>query len=197
MTHKQTSALQELFETEEVWKPVIGYEGFYEVSNLGRVQSLERYVPSRWGTVRIAAKILKPVNNHKGYYQYSLSKDNSVKQPMAHRLVAEAFLGVSSLQVNHINGVKTDNRPENLEYVTARDNTVHRLGRKSGYTGVYQSSGSKKWYSTISVNGKIINLGYYNTEIEAAQAYKNKLIQIGEDSKYARLTNSMEANHAR
>jgi hypothetical protein len=84
---------------KEIWKDVPSYEGLYQVSNLGRVKSL------KFGK----EKILKSGTNTKGYFYVILCNKNT--QPFSiHRLVMRAFVGESDLQVNHKNGIKTDNR---------------------------------------------------------------------------------------
>ena len=102
---------------EEVWKDINGYEDLYQVSNLGRVKSLN-YIHS--GT----EKILSPKTNNNGYLSVLLSKNCVKKMYLVHRLVAQAFiLNPNSLpQVNHINENKTDNRVVNLEWCTASYN---------------------------------------------------------------------------
>lgn len=106
--------------------------GLYEVSNLGRVKSLERKVKAknRYGIVErtITEKILKYTVNHKGYYLVKIS--NQVNKSFAvHRLVAEAFIDnvENKPQVNHINGDKKDNRACNLEWCTNGENQKHAI----------------------------------------------------------------------
>jgi hypothetical protein len=100
---------------EEIWKDVPNYEGVYQVSNLGRVKSL------KWGKERI----LKPRYDGYGYAQVGLCKGGERKDYKVHRLMMLAFVDASDLQVNHINGIKADNRLVNLEYCTASENTLH------------------------------------------------------------------------
>lgn len=110
--------------SEEVWKPVVGYEGKYEVSNLGRVRSLKR-INADGRTVN--ARIRKQFKGAR-YRTLLLYRGDGTRQTkLVHRLVARAFLGPcpESHQVNHKNGKKHDNRAENLEYVTQSQNTQH------------------------------------------------------------------------
>ena len=100
----------------EVWKDIPEYEGVYQVSNLGRVKSLNY---NREGIERV----LKPSPNNYGHYQVNLYRGGARKMNSVHRLVMLAFIGESDLEVNHINGIKTDNRLENLEYCTHTENT--------------------------------------------------------------------------
>lgn len=108
-------------EAIEIWKDIKGFEGLYQVSNLGRVKSLERI--DALGH-RLEEKILKPQLDGR-YYQVCLCKQSIVKKYRVHRLVWEAFNGQipEGLQVNHINEVKTDNRLSNLNLMTAKENT--------------------------------------------------------------------------
>ena len=97
----------------DVWKAIPGYEGKYEACSDGRVRSL------------FNDKILRPSVNQGGYYHLSLScKDHRV-----HRVIAETFLPnpLGLRDVNHKNGIKTDNRVENLEWVSHSDNELHKI----------------------------------------------------------------------
>lgn len=114
----------------EQWKPVIGYEGFYEVSDLGRVRSVERIVKSssrNGGYRRRPSKIIFQNLKKTGYLMVCLSKDGKVKTHLVHRLVATAFCpkGEGQDQVNHINLNKKDNRASNLEWCTCLENVHH------------------------------------------------------------------------
>ena len=114
----------------ERWVPVRGYEGSYEVSTLGRIKSLERVV--KQGTPYAytrKARIMLPRRKNNGYLQVRLSKHGKCKSMTVHRIVMESFVGPSTLQVNHINEDKEDNRLENLEYVTASYNNRYSKAR--------------------------------------------------------------------
>lgn len=102
---------------KEIWKDIPEYEGYYKVSDLGRVKRLPgAYVPN--------GRILKPQKRN-GYLSVSLSKNKKAKTHNIHRLVAKAFLGDSNLTVNHKDGNKHNNKLTNLEYCTARENCRH------------------------------------------------------------------------
>lgn len=106
------------------WKPVIGYEGSYEISDFGKVRSITR----KCGERITNGKILNERLNKKGYpevFFHSKEKKNLARNP--HRLVAETFIpNPNNLpQVNHINGIKTDNKVKNLEWVNNSMNQLH------------------------------------------------------------------------
>ncbi len=102
----------------EIFKDIKGYEGLYQVSNLGRVKSFNR------GKERI----LKPCLDRYGYFHVTLSKNGKQKGCTIHRLVATTFIpNPNNLpQINHIDGNKTNNKIENLEWCTAQENVTHR-----------------------------------------------------------------------
>ena len=112
----------------EVWRAIPGYEGLYEVSNRGRVRSVDRVAIGRWGHNRRQAHILKQTPNGRGYLQVRFSIDGVKSAPLVHRLVASAFIpnpeGLP--QVNHKDGVKGNNSVDNLEWCTASENALHR-----------------------------------------------------------------------
>jgi len=108
---------------QEIWKPVVGYEGHYCVSSLGRVRR-EYSIGNTF-----VGKIKKPSVNADGYLTMNLSAHGKQKRLAVHRLVADAFLGPrpSDKEINHKNGVKSDNYPGNLEYITHLENVRHAI----------------------------------------------------------------------
>jgi len=111
----------------EIWKSVKGYEGLYEVSNLGRLKKLSYTYKSPFlGKVRVNEKIIKGATKD-GYKQALLFKNGDSKFKMIHRLVAIAFLKYDKdrVFVNHKNLIKNDNRADNLEWSTTQENIIH------------------------------------------------------------------------
>jgi hypothetical protein len=114
----------------ERWRPVVGYEGLYEVSDLGRVRSLDRVSLLQGKYKRFAkGRVLKPIPNSKGYHLVTLSKDGIQKTPSVHQLVLQAFVGPcpEGQLVRHGPGGKDDNRLSNLSYGTPKQNMADRL----------------------------------------------------------------------
>lgn len=112
---------------KEEWRAVFGYEGIYEVSNMGKVRSLDRIDISgrkRNGTILQAVKV---GHASRKYLAVSLSKDGVAKKTKIHRLVAEAFIPnpENKPEVNHLSEDKTDNRVENLCWATSKENMNH------------------------------------------------------------------------
>jgi len=115
----------------EIWQPIPDYESAYEVSSYGRVRSIDKLVKSGLRhnqEVERRGKILKQNMKRNGYMTVDLSSENRVRTSTVHRIVAKVFIPntENKPQVNHKNGNKSDNRVENLEWVTAKENMVHR-----------------------------------------------------------------------
>ena len=108
----------------EIWKDVFGFEGLYQVSNLGKVRSLDRLANFNGGIGLRKGRVLKLGNNNDGYLQVALSKDGKQTTFVVHRLVYEAFNGKipEGMQVNHIDEDKTNNSIENLNVMTSSEN---------------------------------------------------------------------------
>lgn len=105
---------------KEIWQDVVGYEGLYKVSNLGRVKTLQKQVGRKE-----SEKILKPSTVWTGYLRLGLRKEGKTKNTYVHRIVAQAFIPNKEHKpiINHKNGDRTDNRVTNLEWCTFGENS--------------------------------------------------------------------------
>lgn len=117
-----------LNDLQEIWKNIEGYEGQYQISNLGRVKSLARI---NYANHFQDERILTPVDHGKGYLLVHLSRGTKVKQIAVHRLVAETFIPNpnNKPQVNHLDEDVTNNRLDNLEWCSSQENLTygHRI----------------------------------------------------------------------
>jgi hypothetical protein len=168
---------------EEIWKDIPSYEGYYQVSNLGNLKSLARVVDGPKGLKKLSERILKQRLGKTGYLYCDLNKNGKSKTVKPHQLVVICFLNHTPngyhLVVNHINFIKTDNRLENLEIVTTRENTNKKhIISSSKYIGVCWCKHNKKWLSQIHINGKRKFIGYFKCELQASEAYQNELKKI-------------------
>ena len=162
----------------EIWMDIPNYEGYYKVSNLGRVKSLERMINYARSKNRKLMKehILFGSVNSNGYKTVNLCKDGYYKHWLIHRLVMLSFVGESDLRVNHIDENKLNNRLDNLEYITSRGNVIYSIDKEkttSKYTGVCWSKTNSKWVAQRFENNKRHFLGYYESEYDAHLAYIN------------------------
>jgi hypothetical protein len=130
---------------KEIWKDIPGYEGYYQVSNIGRVKGLERKVPhpTCGGEMTVHEKILSPQTTINRVKQVSLSKNGNIKRKSVHRLVAIAFIPNPKNKpcINHKDGDRTNNNVNNLEWCTHSENTIHAY--KNGLFPDDMNSGSK------------------------------------------------------
>ena len=176
----------------EIWKPVVDVDG-YEVSSIGNVRSVdrERLLKNRYGGMNVRRFKGKPIKTHKypnGYIGVVLGRDNC---RLVHRLVAAAFVdGDTTMQVNHKNGVRDDNRAENLEWVSCSEN--HRHSYKSLQRKAHQ------WTNQVEVDGTVFqsqnaaarHLGVHSASVASAVIRGHKV-----RGKTVRLING-ESNHA-
>jgi hypothetical protein len=157
---------------QEIWKDIPDYDGEYQISSLGRVKSL------KFGK----EIILKQSSDLRGYMLVGLSKNGKLTSSKIHQLVAVAFLGHKKcghhIVVDHIDNDKKNNLLSNIQLISHRENaSKDRIGKTSQHTGVVKGR-SGKWVARISLDGKDAYLGCFDSEIEAANAYKEELERI-------------------
>ena len=155
---------------QEVWKTITEFGYMYQISNLGNVKSYKRNTE----------KYLSLHIDNKGYYRVAFYHKSKSIHRKVHQLVATYFLNHKpcgmKLVVDHINGIKTDNKVENLQIITNRQNCQKKKGNHSSkYVGVTWNKARKKYVAQIMINKKAKGLGYFTCEIEASQAYINEL----------------------
>lgn len=112
----------------EIFKDIENYEGYYQISNLSRIKSLRRLAKNHSGFSKVLKeRYLNPCISKTGYYVVDLKKDGVRKTLKVHRLIATAFISKEEGKdfINHKNGIKTDNRIENLEWCTIAENNFH------------------------------------------------------------------------
>jgi hypothetical protein len=158
----------------EQWKDIPDYEGLYQVSDLGRVKSLEKTLIKNKIKCVYKALIKKPHISKRGYWEIGLCKNSLGITKKIHRLIAISFIDnpKNHPQVNHIDGNRLNNIISNLEWVNNRENSCHRVKSSnwtSKFTGVSYFKRDNKWRSSIQVNGVSIRFGMFKTEEEAYQ----------------------------
>ena len=146
---------------EEIWKDIEGYEGLYQVSNLGRVKRM-RFINKNTNIEKERIKSQKIRKD--GYLEVALYKNGKGKYIQVHRLVAKSFIPNPKKlpQVNHIDGIKTNNIVENLEWVSISDNAIHSsrvLRNNVRKINQYDLKGRYlATYSSITIAGEINNI---------------------------------------
>jgi len=160
----------------EIWESVVGYEGYYEVSSLGRLKSIMHGAGRRIG-------VLKPSISSSGYYTCVLYKDFKKRTISMHTIIAMAFLGHRreghKFEIDHIDGDKKNNRVDNLRILTTRENTTEyqkrNKSKSSKYIGVSKDPESDCWKAIIYTEKRNKYIGRFKTEIEASEAYQKEL----------------------
>jgi len=163
----------------EIWKDIEGYKGLYQISNLGRVKSLKRKEIFGKKTRIRNEKYLNQAIHKSGYLFVSLSKNNFTKNFMVHRLVILSFIKntQNKPQVNHKNGIKTDNILENLEWVTASENRIHAYK-----IGLCKPNGENHHLAKLTEN-QVRKIRYEHknlTQKEIAKIYNIKQVTVSD-----------------
>lgn len=167
----------------EVWRPVKGYEGLYEVSNLGNVRSLDRHVKIGKGYGLLKGKPMKTFTNSTGYLRVGLCKDNKDKKYLVHRLVADAFCENPDRErfnvVDHINTDTLDNRAINLRWCDTAGNLANPISRKRRSEGIRAANIAKRPYDYIMGVGRNGEPLYFRTIKEASEYLNVPISSLG------------------
>ena len=153
------------------WCWIKDYENIYEISNNG---DIKRYYKN--GNIRI----LKPTKNNKGYLFLSLCKKGEQKFFLIHRLIAIYFIPNPDNKpyIDHRDGDKLNNSISNLRWVSHQENMLNKKNYGKYKRGVNYHKQRKKFQAQININGKVKNLGRYETEDEAHEVFKQKFLEI-------------------
>ena len=164
--------------TEEIWRPIDGYEGLYEVSNTGLIRSLDRFVGNR---NRIKGKILSIKIEKNGYCSVALFKYGKMKRYLVHRLVAQEFIpNTEGLpQVNHKDEDKTNNRVENLEWCTAKYNINY--GSRLNKSLLTKSEKGYIDFNMIGLDRKEYGKIWRNNHKDIMREYNKKYYMMNKD----------------
>ena len=164
------------------------------MNNLTPINGFKDYYISKTGFVYSnksgALKKLKHGVNRGGYSYVNLCIDGKSYNKRIHRFIAETFITNEKdyLYVNHIDGNKSNNSVDNLEWCTSRENNTHlhlKRNTTSEFVGVYFDKNRNKWYSTIKHKGKQVFLGRHKTELEARDAYIYYCLENDINNRYA------------
>lgn len=169
---------------EEIWKDIPDTNGLYQVSSIGRIRSYNHKEGRQPNP-----KIMKTSCDTKGYPLYKICQNGKGMTKKIHRLVAKVFIDDTKphLMVNHKDGNKKNNKVDNLEWVSSRENKTHgmRMKQKSStYPGVSFDKSRSKWNASLFFNSKHMYVGRFNAELDAYIAVVNKSKVLGIENKY-------------
>jgi len=156
----------------EIYKNVPGYEGHYQVSNFGNVKS-----------IKFGKEIILKGSISKKYHIVGFKKNGKKKTFAVHVLVAMVFLGhvpdgTHKICVDHIDNNSLNNRADNLQLISARENTSKdRKGGASQFVGVHFHKPTGKWIASIQFKDRRINLGLFKLDIDASNVYQKARLE--------------------
>lgn len=166
----------------EVWKDIVGYEGRYQVSNIGRIKSLQEWNVNK-GKFRYRERIMSPTDNGNGYLIVSLKNGNKRKNYYVHRLVATAFVS-NPRNVNYINHLdynKTNNVFSNLEWTTQKENIRYSAERmRKPHRNKLPSSGERYIIKRQNRFELVIRKKYIGSFKTIEEAVKKRTELVGE-----------------
>lgn len=161
---------------KEIWKDIKGYEGVYQISNLGNVKSIGRKIIHASGFYTKKSKIRKLKINNKGYLEIALFNNKKIEYWLLHRLLYITFLGelIPKMVIDHIDNDPLNNKLSNLQQITYHENNSKdkwKYNLSSKYIGV--TIKNNKFIATIKIKGISYHIGVLGTEKEAFLAKKN------------------------
>jgi len=179
---------------KEIWKPVEGFEGLYEVSNLGQVKSLERYIENNGGLQRRHEKILKQ-NTTSGHCSVILCKGGKTYHRLVHRLVATAFIPNPDNKpvVDHIDTNPLNNNLQNLRWVTAQENCLNPITRVNNSL----SKQGHPYYGRPLTEEERMKISRAHVGKKRTEEHKKALSESHKNSKKARDTSVANLQKAR
>ena len=174
---------------EEVWKPVVGFEGYYEISSYGRVRSVERYVRQSNHLRYVPMKIKKIIPNRFGYPVVTLCRNRRSRQYGIHRLLAEAFIPNPENKpfVDHINTDITDFRLDNLRWVTAKENANNSLTLKHCRENTYTPERSKKIIESKSFSPEEYGIAFRKNSPQTLEKVNAAIKTLAQNGKLAEI----------
>lgn len=166
----------------ERWLDIKGYENLYQVSDTGRVRSLDHYASNGIKKILYKGRILKPFLDGKhNYLNVCLSKNNIKKKYQIHRLVASMFLKDKNREVNHKDGNKQNNCVDNLEWVTSKENKKHAIANGYYNTDAFKNRPSLKGSKAFIIEGKKQSLYRWSKELPYTYDQLRRLYDKGGD----------------
>jgi hypothetical protein len=174
----------------EQWKDIPDYEGLYQASDLGRIKAMpkDKNHSSGKNTFLSKEKILKQIKNNK-YFNVGLYLKSDMTLYTVHHLIASTFLNhipnAKFINIDHINNIQNDNSLVNLQLITPRENSTKDSYNKTGYTGVNERDG--KFQSLIQFNGRVANLGYFDSPELASEKYQEAVCLINQSKDISHL----------
>ena len=188
MEHYKNLSLEDIIYTDdngvtcvEQWKDILDYEGLYQASDLGRIKAMPKDKNHSSGkrTFLSKEKILKQSNRNE-YLGVGLYLELNIKSLLVHHLIASTFLNhipnAKLINIDHKNNIQHDNRLINLQLITPRENSTKDSYNKTGYNGVNERDG--KFQALIQFNGRIVNLGYFDSPQLASEKYQEAVSLI-------------------
>lgn len=183
LTYTESINERNIVMSTEQWESIPEFPNYQFNPNTLEVKSIARDVPFRWFNRPIKERILKPRETSGGYYQFVLTNESGTRglqRSQISWLVQYGELPSKGIHIDHINNNTKDDRIENLQLLTIRENTTKGkvLKGRDLPIGVYWNESNKKYRVKIHINGKQVHLGYFDTIDKASLIYQKALAKI-------------------